>query len=261
MIVEKANQVSNGELKLQKTGQDLQSLQRRGNLKINRNMRKNYLMNVFMVMIVVVLVTTIPQNVYSQTTQEAKEQKAKQVRAKKIYASLLKTLKQQGWETTSSTKTLEMQIYDFSVKKEQNPTFITIEGEVSNCKSINVCKQTALTNAQNEYLQLISGKLKGAFGSVFKANANMPSEEIDKTVGNITKQCEADLSGSLIPCYSLVKESNGLKQYRSIFLADPSKMVGTMERSLKETKLTIEEINTITKFVNDELGKEATKEE
>jgi hypothetical protein len=223
-------------------------------------MKKKSMILVAVTGLFVTLSFVLVQNASAQTNEEAKVQKTAQKNAKKIYAAKLKEFKKEGWKTASSTKTLEMELFAFAEKREQNPALIVIEGEVGSCKSINVCKQTALTNAQNYYLQLVSGKLKGAFGSVFKANANIPAEEIDKTVGNITKQCEADLSGSLAPCFSLIKESGGLKQYKTVFLADPSRIVATMERSLKETKLTIEEISTITKFVDDEFKKEAENE-
>lgn len=222
-------------------------------------MAKKVLQFVLIVCLCVGILGLNPQNIFAQ--QNVKEVKKAQKDAKKIYKTKLQDFKKDGWQTASTSKTIEMELTAYAEKREQNPTLIEVIGEVNNCKSINVCKQTALNNAQNYYLQLVSGKIKGAFGSVIKSNANMPEEEIDKTIGNLTKQCEADLSGSLIPCFSIVRERNGLKEYKTTFLADPGKIVATMERSLKETKLTIEEIKTITKFVEDELNKEAENQD
>ena len=76
---------------------------------------------------------------------------------------------------------------------------------------MNVCKQVALNNAQNEYARLVSGKIEGAFASVIKANADRPQEEIDKMTGGLVNEVKADLSGILEPSYSIYKEKYRMK--------------------------------------------------
>jgi len=220
-------------------------------------MRKNYLKFAAMALFTVFILATVPQTSYAQSSKMLKQE---QKETEKNYKKVLTRLKKEGWQSASSSTILELSLLKHMNKKAENPTLIEITGETS-CKSINVCKQVAVNNAQNEYLQLVSGKIKGAFGSVLRSNPNITSEEIDKNVGQLTKQCEADLSNLLTPSYSIVKGDGAVKQYRTVFLADPTKIITNIERSLKETKLTIEEVKSITKFVDDELKKEAETEE
>ena len=80
-------------------------------------------------------------------------------------------------------------------------------------------------------------------------------------VGGLVNEVKADLSGVLQPSYSVYREKNGMKEYRTIFFVNEKELVGNMEKvleqSIKETKLTIEEARSISKFVGDELKKES----
>lgn len=181
------------------------------------------------------------------------------------YKKVLKTMKKNKWKVDSdrSDEVVLMKHFD---RLKSNPELLVVEGAVSNCKSSNICKQVALNNAQNYYAKLLSGKIEGAFANVVKHNANRSQEEIDKTVGGLVNDIKADISGALSPSYAKYKENgDGSKEYVRYFFADPNKVVESMEKileqSIKETKLTIEEARSISKFVNDELRKEADEQE
>ena len=64
-------------------------------------------------------------------------------------------------------------------------------------------------------------------------------------------------NSALEPQYSKYREKDGMKEYITYFFINSKKLEGaiqtSLERSIKETKLTIEEAKSISKFVNDEL--------
>ena len=210
-----------------------------------------------MVLITMLCITVFPQTVSAQASTKIEKQLQKQ--RNKEYKVKLKEYKKGGWKMAGSSRSLEVALLEHQIKLTEGNTEIV--GEVSQCKSVNICKQSALNNAQNEYARLISGKIQGAFGSIIKANANRPQEEIDKMAGGLLNEIEANVGGILIPSYSIVKENtNGTKSFRTFFIISESetlKILDTsLERSIKETKLTIEEARSISKFVQEELKKE-----
>lgn len=192
-----------------------------------------------------------PQVTYSQNLNKVLE---------KEYKKKLKEYKKDGWKIESD-RSAEVVLMKHFNKLNENEDLKTIIGTSTNCKSTNVCRQTALNNAQNEYARLVSGKIEGAFASIVKADANRPQEEIDKMVGGLVNEVKADLSGVLQPSYSVYREKNGLKEYRTVFFVNEKELVGNMEKvleqSIKETKLTIEEARSISKFVGEELKNES----
>lgn len=179
---------------------------------------------------------------------------------KKEYKQKLKEYKHDGWKIDSD-RSAEVVLMKHYSKLNANENLKTITGNSSNCRSTNVCRQAALNNAQNEYARLISGTIEGAFGSIVRSDANRPQDEIDKMVGGVVNEVKADLSGVLQPSYSIYREKKGLKEYKTIFFINEDKLIGNMERileqSIKETKLTIEEARSISKFVSEELRTES----
>ena len=185
------------------------------------------------------------------------QSKAMQRELNKEYKRVLKTCKKEGWKMDNNGRSAEVTLLKYFERLNEDPDLIPIEGTSSNCKSLNVCRQAALNNAQNEYTRLVSGKIVGAFGSIIRSNADRPQEEIDKMVGGLTNEVEADVAGVLEPQYSKYREKDGMKEYITYFFINSKKLEGaiqtSLERSIKETKLTIEEAKSISKFVNDEL--------
>lgn len=209
-----------------------------------------------MTFVLAIIVSLFLQTSYAQS-------KTMQRELKKEYKRVLKTFKKEGWKMDNNGRSAEVTLLKYFERLNEDPDLIPIEGTSSNCKSLNVCRQAALNNAQNEYTRLVSGKIVGAFGSIIRSNADRPQEEIDKMVGGLTNEVEADVAGVLEPQYSKYREKDGMKEYITYFFINSKKLEGaiqtSLERSIKETKLTIEEAKSISKFVNDEL-KSATTE-
>lgn len=167
----------------------------------------------------------------------------------------IKEYKKEGWKLSGSSRSIEVALlehYQKIAESEQNKEFV---GEVSQCKSINVCKNFALTNAQNRYAGLASGNVKGRIESILRADANAPEIEIDKFIAAYENQVKAEVSGVLTESYSIVKDGNGEKEYKTFFILNEEKAgmarAKALERSLRETKVAIKEAEEISRFVNE----------
>lgn len=193
----------------------------------------------------------VPTDSFSQNLNRALEREYKQK---------LKEYKKDGW-IIDSDRSAEVVLMKHYAKLNVNEDLKTIVGTSSNCRSTNVCKQAALNNAQNEYARLVSGKIEGAFASIIRTDASHPQAEIDKMVGGLINEVKADLSGVLQPSYSVYREKKGVKEYKTVFFVNEKVLIDNiekaLEKSIKETKITIEEVRSISKFVGDELKKES----
>lgn len=173
--------------------------------------------------------------------------------AKKDVKSTLKQLKKEGFTMETGTKDPKTVIAKFNEKLEEMGS-VFILGTASNCKSTNICKQSALNSAQNQLIRYVSGKVQGQIGTIMKHNSNNTDEEIDKMVGSIINNISADISGCLINGFSAYKEhKDGSKEYRCYYIVNKKQIIQNLKYSLKETKMTIEEVESISNFVKDSL--------
>ena len=60
----------------------------------------------------------------------------------KMYKAKIKEYKKTGWKLAGSSKTLEVALLEH-YEKMKDPQNVELVGEVSQCKSLNVCKQVA----------------------------------------------------------------------------------------------------------------------
>jgi len=206
------------------------------------------------VIAVFVLFTLTPQDVYAQLSK--KQAKQLQKERNKEYKKKIKEYKKENWKLAGSSRTLEVALLTHYQKlgedPENNKEFI---GEVSQCQSINVCKQFALNNALNRYSSLASGHIKGRVESMMRADANMPEVEVDKFIAAYENLVQAEVSGVLTESYSIVRNNGKTNEYKTFFILNEKK-AGTarrraMEKSLLETKIAIKEAEEISKFVNE----------
>ena len=202
--------------------------------------------------------TVTPQTAYAQLSK--KQTKQLQKERDKEYQKKIKEYKTEKWKLSGSSHTIEVTLLEHYAKlgeSEHNKEFV---GEVSQCKSINVCKQFALTNAQNRYALLASGNVKGRIESMLAADANMPQIEIDKFIAAYENQVKAEVGGVLTESYSIVKDNGTTKEYKTFFILNEEKAgaarARAMERSLRETKIAIKDAEEISKFVNEEFDLE-----
>jgi len=207
-----------------------------------------------MLMVVAFMVTAIPQTVDAQ--QSKKQQKQLQKALKKEYKLKMAEYKKENWKLSGSSRTLEVALLTHYQKLgEEAGNNVEFVGEVSQCQSINVCKQFALTNALNRYAALASGNVKGRITSMLRADANMPQIEIDKFIAAYENQVKAEVDGVLTESYSIIKQKGNTNEYKTFFILNEEKAgmarKRALERSLLETKIAVREAEEISKFVNE----------
>jgi hypothetical protein len=215
-------------------------------------MKVQILKTTIITLVAALILIAVPQNTFAQSK---KLEKKLQKETDQQYKNKIKEYEKDGYKLVGGSRTLEVALLEHykKIADTKNKEFI---GEVSQCKSMNVCRQTALNNAQNRYASLASGNIKGRIESLLRSDANLPETEIDKMIGAYEKSVQADISGALVESYSIVKEnSNGTKTFQTVFIINEeeaaSARVRAMEKSLRETKISIKEAEEISKFVNE----------
>jgi len=194
------------------------------------------------------MIMAVPQDAFGQLTK--KQQKQLQQERDKAYKKKIKEYQKENWKLGASSRTIEVALLEHYSKlgEEGNVEFV---GEVSQCQSINVCRQFALNNALNRYAMLASGNVKGRVESMLRADANMPQVEIDKFIA---------VGGVLTESFSIVKENipkSGptMREYKTFFILNEEKAgaarMRAMERSLRETQIAVKEAEEISRFVNE----------
>jgi len=209
---------------------------------------------IVMSMAVAFMLMAIPQTADAQ--QSKKQAKQLQKALNKEYKQKMAEYKRENWKLSGSSRTLEVALLTHYQKLgEDSGNNVEFVGEVSQCQSINVCKQFALTNALNRYAALASGNVKGRIESILRADANMPQIEIDKFIAAYENQVKAEVDGVLTESYSIIKQNGASNEYKTFFILNEEKAglarKRALERSLLETKIAIREAEEISKFVNE----------
>ena len=182
-------------------------------------MRNNFFKIALMAFVAVFTLVVVPEVACAQMSEKAikKIQKKKDKKDVNQYKKKMKEYEKGGWKLSGSSRTLEVALLEHYMKlaeSEHNEEFV---GEVSQCKSINVCRQFALTNAHNRYAMLASGNVKGRIESLLRADADMPEVEIDKFIAGYENHVKAEISGILTESYSIVKDNGATKEYKTFF--------------------------------------------
>jgi len=209
---------------------------------------------VLTVMAAAFLLSAAPQEAAAQLSK--KQQKQLQKERDKEYKKKMAEYNKENWKLAGSSRTLEVALLSHYAKlgeDENNKEFV---GEVSQCQSINVCKQFALTNALNRYATLASGHVKGRIETMMRADAVMPQVEMDKFIAAYENLVKAEVGGVLTESYSIVRaKGNNLNEYKTFFILNEEKAglarKRALERSLLETQIAIREAEEISKFVNE----------
>ena len=183
------------------------------------------------------------------STSQLEKARAKQGETK------LKEYKQQGWKISGSSKSLEFAVLEFQekLKDEKNQEYV---GEVSMCKSLNVCKNNALNNVLIEYAQKASSYVRGRITSDMFNNASAEQpEEFDKFYAAYERLVQTEVKGELEFCYAVEKENGSGKSYRAYYIANEDKAskarLRAMQRAFEETKLAQQYATGVANFVSN----------
>ena len=220
-------------------------------------------MTVMTVIASMFLLTFVPQDVAAQLTK--KQQKMLQKERNKQHKAKINEYKKQKWQLGASSRTIGVALLEHYAKLAEDDNNVEFVGEVSQCQSINICKQFALNNALNRYATLASGNVKGRIETMLRADANMPQVEIDKFIAGYENLVQAEVSSVLTESYSIVRDNAvtrgsapATKEYKTFFIINEEKAgaarLRAMQRSLLETQIAVREAEEISKFVNEGFG-------
>jgi hypothetical protein len=222
-------------------------------VKLMYNMKKTLnLRNIAWMCVAAFMLASVPQVSYAQNKQLEKAQK-------KQYKSKMKEFKKEGWKLAGSSKSLEVALLEHYAKLAEQGNK-EILGEVSECRSANVCKQFALSNAQNLYAAAAAGVVKGISSNLLSGDATDSSQEQDKFNAEYAKAVSADIGGALTESFAVVKENGDTKQYRVFYIVNETKAHSARQKALKqalgETKLNADIVREISKVVDEEVSVE-----
>ena len=196
-------------------------------------------------------VTFCPNIAYGQLTSKQEKQLEKE--RNKIYKEKKKELEKEGWKVAGSSKTLEVALLEHYAQLGEEGKYELV-GEVSTCRSLNVCKQFAISNAQNEYALMASSDVRGKAENFIGGNA-MTGEEIDAFVAAYEKNVKANISGALKQSFAIVKGDSKSREYKMFFIVDENKARAARENALKSTlndvKIASEIGDQISSFIKD----------
>lgn len=215
-------------------------------------MKTNTFTSAFIALLTVFTLLAIPQVSYAQL--DKKLQKKLQKERTNQYKDKIKEYQKEGWKLSGSSRSIEVALLEHYEKlaEEGNKEFV---GEVSQCRSINVCKQYAISNAQNSYASLASANVKGRVVSMLDGNA-VTGEEIDRFIAGYEKKVASDVGGALTESYAIVKDNGNSKEYKVFFILNEEKArtmrAKAMERSLREIELSVDTGREISAFVNED---------
>lgn len=139
---------------------------------------------------------------------------------KKEYKAKIKELKKGGWELAGSSRSLDVALL-LHYEKLNDPNNHELPGEVSSCKSLNVCRQAALNNACTYYASLAGSKLKGRIVSDLAVDQTSidGSEEFDKMYAAYERLVEKEIKGEIQESFSIQRTgANGQKEYKTYFI-------------------------------------------
>lgn len=170
----------------------------------------------------------------------------------KMYKVKMKEYNREGWKLASSSKTLEVALREHyeNLKDQQNRELV---GEVSQCKSLNVCKQAAHNNALIAYANLAGSTLKGRIVADLNVDQSSEEGEFDKMYAAYERLVQQEVKGMLTESYAIVKEKGGNKQYKVFFLINEDKAsaarMRALERAAQESEAAQKYANKIADFV------------
>jgi hypothetical protein len=150
--------------------------------------------------------------------------------------------------------------YDISFKVDlEYENSRELVGAVSNCRSINVCRQAALNNAAAYYASLAGSHLKGRVVSDVAVNQsdNDSNAEFDKLYAAYERCVEKEIKGEMIESYTISRTNGetGQKELQTYFIVNESEAtkarIRAWENAQKESEAAQKYATEVSKFINE----------
>jgi hypothetical protein len=212
---------------------------------------KNFYWTIALVAVMVgAAATPAYAGLFSKTpAEQLQKAREKQFKEKK------KEYQRDGWKLTGTSKTIDVALLEF-YEKLNNGENQELVGEVSACKSVNVCKQAALNNAIVAYANLAGSFVRGRVTSDANLNQTDGSGEFDHFYAAYERLVQAEIKGGVLKeGYSIVKDNGDTKEFKTFFIvneeAASQARLRALDMAAKETQMAQENANKIADFVRE----------
>lgn len=215
-------------------------------------MKKNYLMAVLATALAgaVAMPITCHAGLFSKTpAEQLKKAREKQFKEKK------KEYKRDGWKLVGTSRSIDVALLEYYEKLNSGENQELV-GEVSSCKSINVCKQVATNNALVAYANLAGSIVRGRVGSDAGVNQTDGSGEFDHFYAAYERLVQAEVKNGVVKeGYAIIRKNGDSNEYKMFFIvnedAASQARLRALERAAKETALAQENAQKISEFVRE----------
>ena len=186
------------------------------------------------------------------------QNKTLQKALKKEYKAKMKEYKKEGWKITASSRSLDVALL-LHYEKLSDENSRELVGAVSNCRSINVCRQAALNNAAAYYASLAGSHLKGRVVSDLAVNQsdNDSNAEFDKLYAAYERCVEKEIKGEMMESYTISRTNGetGQKELQTYFIVNESEAtkarIRAWENAQKESEAAQKYATEVSKFINE----------
>lgn len=176
---------------------------------------------------------------------------------KKEYKSKMKEYKNEGWKITASSRSLDVALL-LHYEKLTDANSHELVGAVSNCRSINVCRQAALNNAAAYYASLAGSHLKGRVVTDLATDQSSTdsSAEFDKMYAAYERLVEKEIKGEIQESYTISRTGkDGQKELQTYYIvnedAATKARVRAWENAKKESEAAQKYATEVSDFINE----------
>ncbi len=183
---------------------------------------------------------------YKNAKTEAKE-------SGKNFKDKSKELEKEGWKITGDHRTLELALIEHQ-NKIDGTQFGSVVGDVTKCRSVDACKQSAKFQAQRELATEINADFKEVANAMLVAD--LVSGDESNTLTTVSqRKTAANVSGLITASYSMMKDNkDGTNTFRTVFYVDLARKAKiqkeAMAEALKEAQLTVERATLLNDYVD-----------
>ena len=172
----------------------------------------------------------------------------------------LQELVNAGWQVHGSTRTLKGKLAEHYAKMDANSDLYEVIGTSTGCRSITVCRASAVNAACVEIAVKVGQDLVGKTIRDMKTDegAEVPVE-FNRFMEACKSKFETSIKGELEESLALIRSGrDGLNSYEIFFLVDKQsarkRRTQAIKDALEETKLDKEYARVVEKYVDDEVN-------
>ncbi|MFR9543495.1 MAG: hypothetical protein SNH27_15775 [Rikenellaceae bacterium] len=169
-------------------------------------------------------------------------------------------LEQQGWVIDGSTRTLKGALSSHYDKIDSNDNLYEAVGNSTGCRSITVCRASALNAASVDFAVKMGQDLRG---KTMRDMGLDESAEVSNEYNRFQEACISNfaqsIKGDLQESFALkqTNPSSGLNNYQIYFIVDKNaintRRTDAIKSALEESKLNQEYARAVEKFIDGEI--------